>query len=160
MDGTSANNLYGTMLGFHSWMRWITLVLGLCATINAYADPRTPSTKPPGSRWDTFFMAAVDLQVLLGLILYFGLSPFTKIAMLDLGAALKDPALRFWGVTHILMMFGASGLVRAGRVLAASAKSPEARRTRRTVCFTLAILTMIAAIPWPGLAHGRPFFRL
>lgn len=159
MDATSANNLYGTMLGAHSWMRWCTLVLGVCATINAYADPRTQSIRPLGNRWDTFFMAAVDLQVLLGLILYFGLSPFTKIAMLDIGAALKDPALRFWGVTHILMMFGASGFVRAGRVLAASASSPESRRTKRTLCFVLALLTMVAAIPWPGFPHGRPFFR-
>ena len=159
MDGTSANDLYSTVLGVHSWMRWMTLALGICATVNAFLDPKTPSPKPPGHRWDSFLMAAVDLQVLLGLILYFGLSPFTKIAMLDIGAALKNPALRFWGITHILMMFGASGFVRAGRVLALSAVSPEARRTRRTLCFALALATMLAAIPWPGLANGRPLFR-
>ena len=76
------------VLSIHSWLRWVTLVLAIAATINALRPPRTDGTLP-GKSWDTFFMMAVDLQVLFGLVLYFGLSPFTKRAMVDLGETMK-----------------------------------------------------------------------
>jgi hypothetical protein len=40
-----------------------------------------------------------------------------------------------------------------------NAKTPEARRSRRLICFTLAMLILLSAIPWPGLPWGRPLFR-
>ena len=151
--------MYSVVLAIHSWLRWATLLVGVGASLNALRDPLHLSERPPGARWDTFFMLAVDFQVLFGLILYFGLSPFTKEAMQDFGTALRDPALRFWAVEHIAAMVGAVVLVRVGRVLALNAKTPAARRRRRSVCFAAATLLMIAAIPWPGLSQGRPLFR-
>jgi hypothetical protein len=44
-------------------------------------------------------------------------------------------------------------------VLANNAKTPASARNRRLICFALATLTMIASIPCPGLANGRPLFR-
>src|SRR5262249_21123356 len=98
------DRMYGVVLALHSWLRWVALLLGCAATINAFRDPLQPSERPPGARWDTYFMLAVDLQVLFGLFLYFGLSPFTKAAMVDFAGALHNPALRFWGVEHIGVM--------------------------------------------------------
>src|SRR5882672_2762680 len=119
---------YAVVLTLHSWMRWAALALGAAATVNAFVGRRENPARPGRSRWDTFFMAAVDLQVLLGLFLYFGLSPSTTAGMNDFHAALHTPALRFWTVTHITMMFGGMLLVRVGRVLALNAPTPEARR--------------------------------
>lgn len=104
-------------------------------------------------------MAAVDLQVLFGLLLYFGLSPFTSEAFLDLGTAMRNPGLRFWVVEHIALMFGVNILVRIGRVMALNATTPDARRRRRVTFFALGLLVMIFGIPWPGLESGRPLFR-
>ena len=151
---------YVVVLTIHSWMRWAALTLGAAATANAFVGRRENPARPGRSRWDTFFMAAVDLQVLLGLFLYFGLSPSTTAGMNDLQAALHTPVLRFWTITHVAMMFGAAVLVRVGRVLAMNAPTPEARRTRRGIAFALALLIMIAGIPWPGTIVGRPLFRL
>ena len=151
--------MYAVVLAIHSWLRWATLLVGVGASVNALCDPLPRSERPPGARWDTFFMLAIDFQVLFGLILYFGLSPFTKEALQDFGASLRDPALRFWAVEHIAAMAAAVVLVRVGRVLALNAKTPAARRLRRSVCFAAATLLMMAAIPWPGLSHGRPLFR-
>ena len=36
-------------------------------------------------------VVALDVQILLGLLLYFVLSPFTRQAMSDFGAAMKSP---------------------------------------------------------------------
>jgi hypothetical protein len=152
--------VYTTVLTVHSWLRWVTLILALTATANALRTHEGPVTPLPGRWWDTFLMLAVDLQVLVGLVLYFGLSPFTQLAMEDFGAALRNPAMRFWAIEHALGMFGAVVLVRAGRVLAMNAPSAASARKRRLVCFTLATVLMLGAIPWPGLSNGRPLLRL
>jgi len=144
----------------HSWNRWATLLLGVAATFNAFLNRVENPARPGRSRWDTFFMLAVDLQVLLGLMLYFGLSPFTTAGMNDLHAAVHTPLLRFWVFTHILSMFGAFALVRVGRVLAMNGRTPDARRRRKGWAFAAALLVMAAAIPWPGMTAGRPLFRL
>jgi hypothetical protein len=152
--------VYAHVLTIHSWLRWITLALAVAATLNAMRPHGDHSARLPGRWWDTFFMLAVDLQVLFGLVLYFGLSPFTQQAMEDFGAAVRNPAMRFWAIEHALAMFAAVVLVRMGRVLAMNARSPTSARNRRLTCFAVATLLMLAAIPWPGLLNGRPLFRV
>jgi hypothetical protein len=152
--------VYSTVLTIHSWLRWVALLLAIGATLNAMRRDHDLSRRPPGARWDTFFMLAVDLQVLFGMALYFGLSPLTTEAMNDIGRALGTPTLRFWIVEHAGAMLVTVVIVRVGRILALSARSPESRRMRRTVCFALATILMLAAIPWPGFTNGRPLFRL
>jgi len=154
------NDMYSVVLTVHSWMRWITLVLATAATLSAIRQPAAGSLRLPGRWWDTFFMLAVDLQLFFGLVLYFGLSPFTKEAMTNINAAMTNPALRFWAVEHAGGMFAAVVLVRMGRVLAANAVSPIAARNQRLTCFAIATLGMLVSIPWPGLSNGRPLFRL
>jgi hypothetical protein len=151
--------MYSTVLVVHSWLRWATLVLAIAATLNAFRHPIDPNARLPGRWWDTLFMLAIDLQVVVGLVLYFGLSPFTREAMENVGATLNNPALRFWAIEHAGGMFVAVVLVRMGRVMALNARSAASARTRRLACFGVATLLIIAAIPWPGLANGRPLLR-
>jgi cytochrome bd-type quinol oxidase subunit 1 len=151
---------YSIVLTIHSWNRWAALLLGVAATLNAFLNRTENPAKPGRSRWDTFFMAAVDLQVLLGLVLYFGLSPVTTAGLNDLSEAIHSPILRFWVFFHIIAMFGGMLLVRVGRVLAMTGKTPDARRFRKGIAFAAALLVMAAAIPWPGTAAGRPLFRV
>jgi len=152
--------MYAVVLTIHSWMRWLTLGLAAAATLNASRAPLDGGTALPGRWWDTILMLAVDLQVFFGLVLYFGLSPFTKEAMANVSLAMANPALRFWAVEHAGGMFASVVLVRMGRVLSANAKTSAAARNRRLTCFAIATLGMLISIPWPGLANGRPLFRL
>ena len=135
------------------------MILALLATANAFRPHDGPVSPLPGRWWDTSLMLAVDMQVLFGVLLYFGLSPYTRAAMEDFGAAVRSPAMRFWAVEHALGMFAAVVLVRAGRVMALSASSASSARRRRLVCFAVATILIIAAIPWPGMANHRPLFR-
>lgn len=153
--------MYLTVLTIHSWLRWATLFMAVGATLNALRPPVDATAAPRAGRWwDSLFMLSVDLQMLAGLVLFFGLSPSTKLAMTNLDAAMRNPGLRFWTIEHAGGMFAALVLVRVGRVLAMNAKTPEAARRRRLVCFALATVLMLAAIPWPGVTNGRPLFRL
>src|SRR3954453_12734495 len=125
--------MYTAVLTIHSWMRWVTLLVAAAATLNALRQPAPAADKLPGRGWDTLFMAAVDLQVLLGLLLYFGLSPFTKQAMENFGAAMADGGLRFWAVEHLPGMLTAIILVRIGRVMGANTRPLQKARPRRFV---------------------------
>lgn len=150
--------MYTFVLILHSWLRWAALVLGVATTFFAYTGRDTAGAVSAG-RWGLFFMMVLDIQMLLGLLLYLVFSPFTAKALGDLGGTMHDPLLRFWAVEHVSLMFAAVVLVHVGRVLARIARTPQSKRVRQTVCFGLAALAMIAATPWPGTAQGRPLFR-
>jgi heme A synthase len=150
--------MYTAVLIFHSWFRWIALILGVMATFAAFTDRSAGQSKT--DRWGLFFMMVLDIQMLLGLLLYLVLSPFTTAALHDFGAAMRNPALRYWAVEHVSLMFFAVVIVHVGRVLARTARTPQSKRTRQIVCFSLATIAMIAATPWPGMANGRPWFRV
>jgi hypothetical protein len=152
--------MYDLVLLLHSWLRWPALIAAVGATVLAFtsrADNLAPSR---ADRWGLIFMILLDVQFLLGLLLYGVLSPTTAAIFDDFGAAMRDPVARFWAVEHITMMLFAVVMVHAGRVLARKAATPAARRRRMLVCFALATIIMIAAIPWPGLRAGRPLFRV
>jgi uncharacterized membrane protein YozB (DUF420 family) len=150
--------MYTAVLILHSWLRWIALLLGVMATFAAFTD-RSPA-QSTSDRWSLFFMMALDTQMLLGLMLYLVLSPFTAAALKDFGAAMRNPSLRFWAVEHVSLMLAAVVIVHVGRVLAKTARTPQSKRTRQIVCFTIATIAMIVATPWPGTANGRPWFRV
>ncbi len=151
--------MYLTVLTIHSWVRWAALVLGVGATLAVLRSPRDAAA-PAVDRWGAFLTMTLDLQMLLGLLLYLVVSPNMRVIRENFGEAMKASSLRFWAVEHIGIMFVAVILVHVGRVLARRATTPSAKRTRLLVCYGLATLSMIAGIPWPGMASGRPLFRL
>ena len=151
--------MYTIVLSIHSWVRWLALVAGIGATLAALMG-RVQSDNSPADRWGLFLMMALDIQMLLGLVLYLAVSPNMAPILENFGAAMKDPALRFWAVEHISTMFIAVILAHVGRVLARKALTPAAKRTRLLICFGLATLLMMVGIPWPGRPGGRPLFRL
>jgi hypothetical protein len=151
--------VYTLVLIGHSWLRWIVLALGIAATISAINGEGVE----PGARADRLgllFMMALDVQMLLGLLLYLVLSPLTVELMQNMGTAMRDPRLRFWAIDHAATMLIAVILVHVGRVLARKAASADARRSRLIICFGLATFLMLISIPWPGLPNGRPLFRI
>ena len=87
--------MYSAVLVIHSWLRWTALLFGATATFNAFRDRADTDQRPRGLRWDWMFMLALDLEVLCGLLLYLGLSPYTSEAMRNIGLALRNPGLRF-----------------------------------------------------------------
>ncbi len=146
--------MYTTVLVLHSWIRWIALVAGVGTTFAALR--RQDAT---AERWALVTMMTLDLQLLLGLLLYLVVSPNMQEILSHFGDAMKDPTARFWAVEHISAMLLAVVLAHVGRVLARKAATPDKRRARLLVCFGLATILMIVGMPWPGRAGGRPLFR-
>lgn len=141
--------MYGLVLLIHSWLRWAVLAAGLAAVVRGGAREGT------AGKWFTILL---DVQVLLGLLLYFVLSPFTKIALNDFGAAMGNSQLRYFAVEHVFGILIATALAHIGR--ARVRKAPQERRARVAMIFYgLALLAILISIPWPGMPAGRPLFR-
>ena len=146
--------MYELVLTAHSWLRWVALIAGLMAVVMA------STASPRADRWGLILVIALDIQLLLGFALYLVLSPNTRAILGNFGAAMRDPVARFWAVEHVSLMLFAVVMAHLARVLARKAASPAAKRKRLLVCFALSTIAMIAATPWPGMASGRPLFRV
>jgi hypothetical protein len=146
--------MYTIILVIHSWVRWVALVAGVGTT---FAAARRQDAV--AERWAMVTMMTLDIQLLLGLLLYLVVSPNMREILAHFGDAMKDPTSRFWAVEHITAMMLAVVLAHVGRVLARKAASADKKRARLLVCFGLATVLMIVGMPWPGRPGGRPLFR-
>ena len=141
--------MYTLFLTLHSWLRWAVLIAGLVAVI------RGGSGNQASGRWYTILL---DTQLLIGLLLYFVLSPITAAALGDFGAAMRVPQLRFFAIEHVLGMIIAIALAHVGR--GRVKKAPIERRARvAAIFYGLSLVAMLASMPWPGMPAGRPLFR-
>jgi hypothetical protein len=152
--------MYTGVLFIHSWLRWVVLLLGVIAIARAIAgsSARRP-WNASDERVNKLFVRTVDVQFLLGLLLYIALSPFTRTAFLDVGAAMGNSGLRFWAVEHVLGMVVAIGLAEAGFARVRKTADPVRKHRVSLVFNVLVMLAMLISIPWPGMPAGRALFR-
>ena len=152
--------MYTTVLLVHSWLRWAVILLGFLAIIRAIIGgaSRRPWT-PFDDRVGLLFVISLDVQLLIGLVLYFALSPLTQAAMQDFGRAMEVSTLRFWGVEHVFGMV--VGVFLAHRARARVRAITDAGRKHRVaaIFYSLAMVAVLASIPWPGTPNARPLFR-
>jgi hypothetical protein len=152
--------MYSSVLLFHSWFRWLVLLTGLLAIVRGFSGWRKRRPWMLGDeRAGLWFSISMDIQVLLGLILYFALSPITRTAMQDVAAAMRNSALRFWAVEHAFGMLVGIALIHIGRSRIHKTGNDAKRHQLAFIFFTLALIAIMAAIPWPGMPNGRPLLR-
>ncbi|MCC2546735.1 hypothetical protein LJY25_09800 [Hymenobacter sp. BT175] len=154
--------MYSTVLILHSWTRWLVLLFGLIALFRAFSgwQGRRPFTGADNGM-GAAFIGSMHLQMLLGLILYFGLSPFGMKAFETAGGAvMKDPAGRFWGVEHIAAMVLAVIAAQVGRTLSKKAADPVVKHKKAFIWFLIALVLVLLMIPWGVWNPARPLFRL
>jgi hypothetical protein len=152
--------MYGAFLVLHSLLRWALLLGGLVVVARAIAG----LVGRPWSRADDtatrVFTVLLDVQVLVGLMLYLALSPLTQAAFRDLGDAMSNDVLRFWAVEHAFGMLSALVLAHVGRAKVRAAGVVDQRRHRTAlVYFGLCLAVVLISMPWPSLPYGRPLWR-
>jgi putative copper export protein len=151
--------MYSAALGVHSWIRWGVILLGLLAVVRAVAALGGRRWTPADDRSGLLFTVALDLQFLVGIVLYFALSPLTKTAMQNMGAAMQSSAIRYWVVEHPFGMLIALVLAHVGRARVRRVPEPKKARTA-LIFFALALLLILGLTPWPHMPGDRPLFRL
>jgi hypothetical protein len=152
--------MYSTVLLLHSLVRWLVVASGLVAAARGIAGSQG---RRPWSLADEragfWFVMTLDLQFLLGLLLYFALSPITTAALHDFSGAMRIPAVRFWAVEHVTGMVIGIALAHVGRTRIHKSGNDTRRHRLAAIFFTLALLVILASIPWPGTQYARPLLR-
>ncbi|MBA4408542.1 MAG: hypothetical protein Q8S54_00470 [Bacteroidota bacterium] len=144
--------MYSGFLNVHDILRWL-LLLSLVITLAKYLAGWLGNQrwKKTDNILGIVFTSLIDLQLLTGLALYFFLSPVTKLAFSNFGAAMQDANLRFYAVEHFFMMFVAAVLVHIGRAKSKKAKYDRKKFKTAFIFFFVALIVMVAAIPWSRL---------
>jgi hypothetical protein len=134
------------------------LLAGLWAVIRSLkgVTGKTPFTAAD-SKAGLFFMIFCDLQLVVGLILFF-VSKTVQTALADMGAAMKNPALRFFTVEHTVMAIIAIALVHIGKSKIKKAATDAQKHKLGLIFFGLAFIVILALIPWPFRALGKGWF--
>lgn len=147
------------LLTLHDWVRWLILIFAFWTVISAISGlsgRRRYSSSDNKS--NLFFMISMDIQIVLGMILYFN-GPWFDV-LKNIGSHMKDSYYRFFGMEHFLMMLIAWILVHAGRTSVKKAITDRAKFKKQLIYFGIALIVILAAIPWPFReAVARPWIR-
>lgn len=148
--------MYEIILTAHGVWRWVVLLAGgaaLAVMLVGLLDARP--WVPAGRRVGMLFTVSIDIQLLLGLLLYFALSPLTTFALRDMGAAIQAGGdLRFFAVEHTTTMVFAFVLAHVAGPAARKAADDPARYRRALILYGIAYVLVLAGNPW-----WRPLFR-
>jgi len=129
----------------HSINRWLVLIFIVLAIISAFQGWFGKKTYTEGDRKKSLFaLIFTHVQFILGLILYF-ISPYVKHE----SGVMKDALLRFYTVEHFSMMLIAIILITMGYAIAKRKTVDVSKFKTTAIYYTIALLLMLAAIPWP-----------
>lgn len=153
--------MYQVILFIHSWFRWLVLIAAVqllykiikgLVTKSLWGAEENKSLK--------LFGEVLNYQIAMGLVLYVGLSPLTKIAFSNISLAIKEPTLRFWTFEHGPSMLMAMGLFQLGKFITLKKSRDDQKFIRIFITLILSLTIILMAIPWPFLKYGRDLFRL
>jgi cation transport ATPase len=152
--------MYQGLIHLHSLLRWIIIILLVWNIVRHFTAGKNPFNSTD-KKLALYLMISAHITLLLGLYQWFtGSFGLEIIRSVGMGAAMKDSTLRFWAVEHITGMLIAIVLITLGKAVARKNLSDEKKHTRMAVMFLLALLIILAVVPWPFRtgAIGRPWF--
>jgi hypothetical protein len=152
--------MYTALLVLHSWLRWLVVLSGIAVLGGAVAGVSTRRAWLPVDNLRlALFTHSLDVQMLIGLILYAFLSPVTRSGFENMQLTMRDPILRFFVVEHLVGMVVAIALAHVGRARVRKAVDAAARHRAALIFVGLAMVALLLSIPWPGMPGGRELFR-
>jgi hypothetical protein len=152
--------MYNFLLLSHSWLRWVVLLLAVWAiyrNFEGFSSGRKWTNTD--KKFNTFFIGSMHLQLVIGLILYSGVSPMMVGIFSDMKATMGNREMRFWGVEHITGMIIAVLIAQIGSIKAKKQASDAGKFRTAFFWFLAAILLVLVMIPFGIWNADRPLFR-
>lgn len=147
--------MYLTLLTIHNLLRWVFLAAALYAIFRSVMGLMNKGVYSKSDHTSgTFLIALAHSQLLIGIILLF-VSPVIQAAMQDMGAAMKDKALRLQLIEHPLTMIIGVVLIQIGRIRTRKAYADSDKYKRSLIFFGIGLLLILSRIPWTS----APMFR-
>jgi hypothetical protein len=141
--------MYPLVLGVHNLVRWLVILAGIYVVVRAWRSWlfRTPWSVAD-LRAGKLFVRTIDVQIVIGILLYAAVSPLTRQAFADVGGAMRDPAVRYFFVEHVVIMLIAAALAHIGAVKVRKASDDLARARTAAIWYGLSIAAILGFVPW------------
>jgi hypothetical protein len=149
--------MYPILLAVHNIVRWVALILAILASVRAFIGwfgQRDWSDRD--RKIGLFYTSSMDIQLLLGLLLYIVFSPITRTALQDFGSAMSAEGVRFFALEHAFYMVLAVVCAHLGNIFSKRAAEPDKKHRMAAIWFGLSLLLILIGMPWmrpflPGL---------
>ena len=143
--------MYSIILQAHHWIAFIALALLAYATINGAIGSNSEKVFDDSHRKiNLFALISTHIMLLLGLVLL-AISPVAQTAFADMGAAMKDGAVRKAIVEHPSMNIIAAVLVTIGNAKSKKAIGNGRKFKVSMIFFGLALILILSRLPFEKL---------
>lgn len=140
--------MYSLFVTIHSTLFLVVLALGILSIFKGLTGKTfAESDRKVG----LFYMISLHTQLIIGLVLYLGLSPVTTAAFADFGAAMKDPATRLILVEHVSVNIIAIVLATVVNAKNKKAITAAAKFKNMWLLNGIGLLLILSRIPWSRL---------
>lgn len=152
--------LYRIIVTLHSGLRWVLLALLLVVIVRAVLGWRGGKALVKKDRvLASICVGIADLQLVIGLLLYFGLTSWFTTLLEDPGRVMGTSALRFFAVEHAPGMIVALVILHVASIRSKRADDDRVAWRRLALGFIAALVLILVSIPWPFMPYGRALFR-
>ena len=148
------------ILGLHSLLRWLILIFLVINIIRSFVEADASYTNDD-IKWNLRLLIVSHLTLLLGFIQYFfGTKGFIYFSDNSFSTIMKDHVMRFWAVEHITGMIIAVAIITISRGVTKKSDMPDSKKHKRQLLlYSLALVIILASIPWPFRIADTPWFR-
>jgi uncharacterized membrane protein len=144
------SSFYTGLLHLHSFGRWLILLLLLVAIFrSATAGSRLFTSTD--RRIGTILTIFADIMLLVGAYQWYaGKWGYKQIEFLGgVGEVMKNSTARFFAVEHLIGMLIAIILIHMGKAQAKRNITDRAKHKHTFIFYLVALLVILASIPWP-----------
>jgi hypothetical protein len=136
--------MYNFVLALHNIARWVVIIVGIVAfglSLSGWLGKR-PWTEQV-RKFLSYFGISADVQLLLGLILYF-ISPVGLMGLSNMGSS----DIRFFALEHPITMFLGVVFAHLAGILPRRQSEDQGKFKRAALFSLIAVLLILAGIPW------------
>ena len=149
--------MYEGLKHAHSGLRWVILIALIYAIAHAIRAKKAGQPFSKGKIVGTLAVSSLHLQFLLGLAIYFQ-SPWWESFKASASGAIKVADIRFYAIEHPVMMLAAVILATIGNARAKRAATDDKAYRTRAIFFSITLIVILLAIPWPFRFAGATWF--
>ncbi len=152
--------MYHPLLYIHSYFRWGILMLLVYLVFQAFQLQKKPQPQMQQfGKGLTWYVILLDIQALIGFLMYLFFSPAVNHALQNFGDAMRHTDLRFWAVEHPILMVIILILGHIAKIKFKRSSSPENSLKGIGILLGISLVILLLVIPWPFSWVSRPFFR-
>jgi hypothetical protein len=149
------------LVHLHNILRWLILVFLLLSIIKSYSGWKNKKVFTNSDRKTWLFTLIVShITLLIGLYqVFFGRYGIVTTSLPEGTSVMKDKFYRFFWVEHPTAMILAIIFITLGYGMAKKQVSDEIKYRKAFTFFIIALVLILAAVPWPFREIvGRPLF--